>query len=159
MAEQLRKSKEAEKERRRLAAEKKAAAIAASKNGKVKKVQPQSKNKGVDLSASREGMRTYARGRAYDPNRYPVTPYYDPDAKYKKKDEELEPLTEEEKTILAERGIEIPEETPTLPAETELDQLEETNVSTEAPAPVENAADDTDEGDYEAPYEDDQSKE
>jgi YidC/Oxa1 family membrane protein insertase len=155
MAEQLKKSKAAEKERRRLAAEKKAAAIAASKTGKVKKVQPQAKNKGVDLSASREGLRSYARGRAYDPDRYPITPYHDPDAKYKKKDETLEPLTEEEKALLAESGAAIPEETPA-----EVSQpaaLEEVNSSTEAPAPVEVSPDN--EGDYEAPYEDEESKE
>lgn len=35
---------------------------------------------GVDVSASRVGLRAYARGRAYDPNRYGgVTPYRDPD--------------------------------------------------------------------------------
>lgn len=27
---------------------------------------------------SRVGVRAYARGRSYDPNRYPVTPYRDP---------------------------------------------------------------------------------
>ena len=106
--EQERKDKEEEKQRRREAAERKAAAIAASK-GKVKKglVQPQKEK--VDNSASREGLRSNARGRAYDPNRYPVTPYHDPDEKYKKSEPEIEPLTEEEKTILAEAGVEIPE--------------------------------------------------
>ena len=29
-------------------------------------------------TASREGLRTYARGRLYDPDRYPITPYRDP---------------------------------------------------------------------------------
>lgn len=79
IAEQMRRSKAAEKERRRIAAEKKAAAIAAGtyKKGGVKP----HKEKGADVSASREGMRTYARGRAYDPNRYPITPYWDPNAK------------------------------------------------------------------------------
>ncbi len=85
MQEQLQKSKELEKEKRRAAAEKKAEAYATASPGKkIKKVQPQAKNKGIDLSASREGMRPYARGRAYDPNRYPITPYSDPDEKYKK---------------------------------------------------------------------------
>lgn len=135
-AEELaKKEKEAEKERRRIAAEKKAAAIAANK-GKAKKVQPQAKNKGVDLTASREGLRTYARGRAYDPERYPVTPYSDPDEKYKKK-EELEPLTEEEKEILAENGIAIPEE-PAQTMEEDLspaeEQAEEVSAETDAPS-------------------------
>lgn len=109
MEEQAKKEKEAEKQRRREAAERKAAAIAANK-GKVKKVQPKAKEKNVDAAASREGLRSYARGRAYDPDRYPTTPYVDPNDKYKKPAPEEEPLTEEEKQILAEAGIEIPQE-------------------------------------------------
>lgn len=105
--EQERKAKEEEKQRRREAAERKAAAIAAGK-GK-KKVQAPAKEK-VDNSASREGLRSNARGRAYDPNRYPTTPYHDPNEKNKKPEPENEPLTEEEKAILAEAGVEIPEE-------------------------------------------------
>ncbi len=104
--EQDRKAKENEKQRRREAAERKAAAIAAGK-GK-KKIQAPVKEK-IDNSASREGLRSNARGRAYDPNRYPITPYHDPDEKYKKPEPELEPLTEEEKEILTEAGVEIPE--------------------------------------------------
>ena len=122
MEEQARKNKEAEKERRRISAEKKAAAIAAGK----KKVQPQAKNKGVDVTASREGMRTYARGRAYDPNRYPITPYVDPNTK--KKEETVEPLTEEEKEILTENGIAIPE----IPAEVVEETVEVETTKTEA---------------------------
>ena len=72
MEEQKRKEKELEKERRREAAERKAAAIAANK-GK-KKTQAPAKEK-VDNSASREGLRSNARGRAYDPNRYPTFAY------------------------------------------------------------------------------------
>lgn len=106
--EQDRKAKEEEKQRRREAAERKAAAIAAGK-GK-KKIQAPVKEK-VDNSASREGLRSNARGRAYDPNRYPTFAYVDPDAKNKKPAPEEEPLTEEEKQILAEAGVEIPEET------------------------------------------------
>ncbi len=102
--EQRKKAKEAEKERRRKAAEKKAAAIAAGKSGKK---QPQAKHKGVDVSASREGLRTYARGRAYDPNRYPTTPYRDPNGPAKPVEEEPKELTEEEKAILAESNPEL----------------------------------------------------
>lgn len=102
--EQQKKAKEAEKERRRKSAEKKAAAIAAGKTGKK---QPQAKHKGVDLSASREGMRAYARGRAYDPNRYPVTPYRDPNGPAKSVEEEAQGLTEEDKAILAESNPEL----------------------------------------------------
>ena len=105
MAEQAKKAKEAEKERRRKAAEKKAAAIAAGKGSK--KIQPQAKKKGVDVSASREGLRTYARGRAYDPTRYPVTPYRDPNGPAQPEPEEPKELTEEEKQILAESNPEL----------------------------------------------------
>ena len=104
MAEQAAKAKEAERERRRLAAERKAAAIAAGKDPK-KAHQQKKREPGVDLSASREGLRAYARGRAYDPNRYPVTPYWDPDSKVKAKtgsEEESGELTEKEKQLLAE---------------------------------------------------------
>lgn len=105
MEEQQQKAKEAEKERRRKSAEKKAAAIAAGKGNK--KVQPQSKHKGVDLSASREGLRAYARGRAYDPNRCPVTPYHDPNGPAKSVEEEPQELTEEEKEILTQTNPEL----------------------------------------------------
>ncbi len=107
MEEQKRKEKEEEKQRRREAAERKAAAIAANK-GKGKKVQAPAKEK-VDNSASREGLRSNARGRAYDPNRYPTFAYVDPNEKNKVPAPEEEPLTEEEKEILAEAGVEIPE--------------------------------------------------
>ncbi len=118
MEQQKQKEKEEEKQRRREAAERKAAAIAASKVKGAKKVQ-QPKEKAFDNSASREGLRAHARGRAYDPNRYPITPYVDPDSKYKKPEPELEPLTEEEKEILTEAGVAIPEEIAAVEAETE----------------------------------------
>ena len=115
--EQDRKAKEEEKQRRREAAERKAAAMAANK-GKAKKGQVQPQKEKVDNSASREGLRSNARGRAYDPNRYPTFPYNDPSAKKEAAPEE-EPLTEEEKEILAEAGVEIPEETPVVESDYE----------------------------------------
>lgn len=78
LEEQAKRAKLEEKERRRIAAERKAAAIAAGTYKKGKQNQGAGKEKGVDVSASREGIRAYARGRAYDPNRYPITPYRDP---------------------------------------------------------------------------------
>ena len=116
MEEQARKAKEEEKERRRQAAQRKAEAIAAGK--KAKKAQPKAKEKNVDPAASREGIRAHARGHAYDPNRYPTFAYVDPNEKNKKPAPEEEPLTEEEKEILREEGIEIPE-IPETPEETE----------------------------------------
>ena len=65
----------------------------------------------MDNSASREGLRSNARGRAYDPNRYPTFEYHDPDDKHKKPAPEEEPLTEEEKQLLAESGVVVTEET------------------------------------------------
>ena len=112
MEEQARKAKEEEKERRRQAAERKYAAIEASKNNKGKKAQPKAETaKKADNSASREGLRSNARGRAYDPNRYPTFEYHDPSAKVEKPVEE-EPLTEEEKELLAESGVVVTEEIP-----------------------------------------------
>ena len=45
-------------------------------------------NKNVS-TASREGLRTYARGRTYDPDRYPTFPYEDPNKILQKKREEM----------------------------------------------------------------------
>ncbi len=96
MEEQRLKAKEAEKERRRKAAEKKAAAIAAGS-----KKQPK-KEKAADVGgASQEGLRRFARGRAYDPGRYPVTPYHDPSGPAKTETEDAGPLPEEEKALPA----------------------------------------------------------
>lgn len=105
MEEQAKKAKEAEKERRRIAAEKKAAAIAAGKDPK-KAHQKKAKDPGVDLSASREGLRAYARGRAYDPNRYPVTPYWDPNGPAQPEPVEPAEEGEEEKQLAAPPSLE-----------------------------------------------------
>lgn len=102
MAEQAARAKQAEKERRRAAAERKAAALAEKKAGGKKKGPKPKEDTGpvIDKSASRVGMRQYARGRAYDPARYPLTPYHDPGGK--QKPEESAELTEEDKRILSE---------------------------------------------------------
>ena len=107
---QAAKAKEAEKERRRIAAEKKAAAIAAGKDPK-KAHQKKAKEPGMDLSASREGLRAYARGRAYDPNRYPITPYYDPNGPAKPAQEEPEepaPEKAEDEVKIVSLGEKVP---------------------------------------------------
>ena len=84
---QERLEKEEEKQRRREAAERKAQAIADAKAGKgKKKAKPAEEKKKSDASVidvSRVGIRSYARGRAYDPYRYSPdgpTPYKDPGA-------------------------------------------------------------------------------
>ena len=149
MEEQAKKAKEAEKERRRIAAEKKAAAIAAGKDPK-KAHQKKKHEPGVDRSASREGLRAYARGRAYDPSRYPITPYYDPDSPEKPEPEEPKGLTEEEKEILAESN------------QTLLDQAEEAEKARAGQAPVPGevpGGEDDGEGDYEEAYAEDDDEE
>ena len=108
---QAKKSKEEEKERRRIAAERKAAAIAAGTYKKGKQNQGHGKQKGMDLSASREGIRAYARGRAYDPDRYPITPYRDPDDKYKTIESEQQPIPVEEQQMTEENEVLTPETT------------------------------------------------
>ncbi len=151
IAEQQRKAKEAEKERRRKAAEKKAAAIAAGKSGKK---QPAAKHKGSDVAASREGMRTYARGRAYDPNRYPVTPYRDPNGPAQTVEEEPKALTDEDKQILSETN-------PELMAQAEAAEKKVPDPDPAAPAgdaPAEPSGED-DEGYEEAYAEDDEDGE
>ena len=148
---QAAKAKEAEKERRRLAAEKKAAAIAAGKSGKK---QPTAKHKGSDVAASREGMRTYARGRAYDPNRYPVTPYRDPNGPAQTVEEEPKALTDEDKQILSETN-------PELMAQAEAAEKKVPDPDPAAPAgdaPAEPSGED-DEGYEEAYAEDDEDGE
>ena len=108
----------------------------------------------MDLSASREGLRTYARGRAYDPNRYPITPYRDPNGPAKPVEEEPKELTEEDKAILAETN-------PELMAQAEAAEKAAETSAVEAPVEEAPAADTPMEdaptgenGDYETAYAD-----
>lgn len=122
-------AKEAEKERRRQAAQRKAEALAANKGKKVK----EKRNKGVDVTASREGMRTYARGRAYDPNRYPITPYVDPNPVRHTVEEDVEP---EETENVVEENTTTPVIPPVVPEAVEADQdLDQDGEYEEAYAP------------------------
>ena len=68
-----------EQERERIKLEKKAQAEAKRKaQEEMRKIQMERKlNKSI-AGASREGIRAYARGRLYDPERYPTFPYQDP---------------------------------------------------------------------------------
>ena len=83
-AEQERLEKEEEKRKKREAAERRAKAIEDAKNNKGKKKQPvekPEKKKDRTTDVGRIGMRPYARGRSYDPERYGgVTVYQDPGA-------------------------------------------------------------------------------
>ena len=73
------KAKRIEDEKERVKREKKAQAEAKKKAAEeMRRIQMERKlNKSI-ATASREGMRTYARGRLYDPDRYPTFPYKDP---------------------------------------------------------------------------------
>lgn len=69
-------AKEEEKRKKEALAAERARRIAEKKAGKKKK----DTASGVNPSASRVGLRAYARGHAYDPDRYGgVTPYKDPE--------------------------------------------------------------------------------
>ena len=101
----------------------------------------------INKDDSRVGMRAYARGRAYDPNRYPVTPYHDPNVKAEPAPEVVE-LTEEEKTILAEENPALLESAVAVETVVEETVVEETVVAEETAS----------EGDYEAPYAEDEEE-
>lgn len=83
-AENEAREKEEEKQRKRENAERRAREAEEAKKNKKKGVPAKKDPSKQDLSVaevSRVGMRTYARGRAYDPNRFGgVTPYRDPSA-------------------------------------------------------------------------------
>ena len=86
-AENAAKAREEEKQRKREAAEKKAKeAEELKKNKKLAAELKAAEDKGDSavIPFSRVGMRSYARGRAYDPDRFGgVTPYKDPEELFK----------------------------------------------------------------------------
>ena len=91
--------KEEEKRQRREKAERKAREAEEARKNKGKKKEPEEdKLSPEQRDAAREGMRQYARGRAYDPNRYGgVTPYTDLSAKPKDPTEDKEPWDDKTK--------------------------------------------------------------
>lgn len=72
------KEKEAQRKQEIAARRAEEAAKNRTKNGKKVKKSGQAKSKDRPTEHTRVGVRAYARGRAYDPERYPVTPYRDP---------------------------------------------------------------------------------
>lgn len=96
-------AKEEEKRLRREKAERKAREAEEAKKNKGKKQPAAAEDKMTpeQRDAAREGMRQYARGRAYDPNRYGgVTPYTDPSPvtpKAKSDEEPQEPWEDKDK--------------------------------------------------------------
>ena len=121
--------KEAEKER--VKQEKKAQAEAKKKAAEeMRRIQMERKlNKSIS-GASREGLRAYARGRMYDPDRYPTFPYQDPNELIKEK---LARLEEEKAAGKGKRGKKNKDAVlPPAPAQ---ETPAEEAVETAAPAP------------------------
>lgn len=107
------KRQEAEKERVKL--EKKAQAEAKRKAAEeMRRIQMERKlNKSI-ATASRVGIRAYARGRLYDPERYPTFPYEDPNELAKIQEAERQQKLEEQKAAKGKKGkkqVESAEET------------------------------------------------
>ena len=136
---------EAEKARRkeeakeRVKQEKKAQAEAKKKaQEEMRRIQMERKlNKSIS-GASREGMRAYARGRLYDPDRYPTFPYQDPNELIKAKEARLQ-----EEKAAGRKGKKAKDAV--LPAAPENEAAVNTpEASDEKPAPFEKAAETAD---------------
>ena len=140
-AEQERLEKEEEKRKKREAAERRAKAIEEAKNNKGKKKAPAEtteKKKDRTTDVGRIGMRPYARGRAYDPDRFGgVTVYQDPGAPI---DEEavaqalLAKGTVEEEPVVETVAEETVQETVEMTETTETVEVEEVETEVEKSA-------------------------
>lgn len=159
-AEQERLEKEEEKRKKREAAERRAKAAEEAKNNKgKKKPAPKAEKKDRTTDAGRIGMRPYARGRCYDPERYGgVTPYQDPGA----------PIDEEavEQALAAKGNLaeEVPEEelaaeAPELAEETVTETAENPEVEENAETEGEEPDGDESEEDEDTEDEDEQPEE
>lgn len=136
------KAKRAEEEKERVKHEKKVQAEARKKaQEEMRRIQMERKLNQSIASASRVGMRTYARGRLYDPDRYPTFPYQDPNDLYREEAAKRQKLAEEAQAAKEAKkskkdktapAVEAPVEETTSP-ET---PVKETPVETKATAPV-----------------------
>lgn len=96
------KAKRIEEEKERVKREKKAQAEARKKaQEEMRKIQMERKLNQSIATASRVGIRAYARGRLYDPERYPTFPYQDPNDLYR---EQLAQRQQQEEAKAAEKG-------------------------------------------------------
>ena len=153
-AEQEKKEKEEEKRLRREAAERRALAIEEAKKNKGKKKKPavesSEKKKDRTTDVGRIGMRPYARGRAYDPDRFGgVTPYQDPGAPIDeeavaaalavKGEPEEEPVEEVIETPVEQ--VEIPAEEETVVEESAEEIVEEESEEVEEESEEEQSED------------------
>jgi YidC/Oxa1 family membrane protein insertase len=139
--EHARQMKEEERQRKEEARQERARRIEEEKKNKGKKAKSAQKKKdeepaqaGVNKDDSREGLRAYARGRAYIPDRFGgVTPYTDPnaltrapqqtDADQGKKEEKAEPTQQQEETAPTPAG-EPDKQVAPAPAAAEMEEVE-----------------------------------
>lgn len=98
------KRKRQEEEKERVKLEKKAQAEAKKKAAEeMRRIQMERKlNKSI-AGASREGIRAYARGRLYDPDRYPTFPYQDPNELIKAQEAQRQKQLEEKAAAKANK--------------------------------------------------------
>lgn len=98
------KIKRQEEEKERIKLEKKAQAEAKKKAAEeMRRIQMERKlNKSI-ATASREGIRAYARGRMYDPDRYPTFPYQDPNELIKAQEAQRQKELEEKAAAKANK--------------------------------------------------------
>lgn len=133
-----------EQEKERIKLEKKAQAEAKKKAAEeMRRIQMERKlNKSI-AGASREGIRAYARGRLYDPERYPTFPYQDPNELAKQQEQERQRQEAAKKADKkGKKGKPAPEaapETPETPVVPAPQKPQETNPTPPAP-PAQPAA-------------------
>ena len=142
-----------EEAQERAAQERKAQAEAKKKAAEERRrIQMERKlNKSI-ATASREGLRTYARGRMYDPDRYPTFPYQDPNKLAKLEEIERQRQEEEKASAKKSKGKKGAKGESSLPeSPSPQEETKETSVSTldQAPAadlsPAEPAAEEVEE--------------
>ena len=127
--ERVKQEKLAQKEAKRKAAE------------EMRRIQMERKLNKSLVTASREGIRAYARGRSYDPERYPSFPYEDPNKIAKRAEKEAQRLAEAEQAAKQEKKNKKgkkPNASPVQPEAKETEQeapLPETLAAQPAPAP------------------------
>ena len=130
-----RRKKEAQE---RAAQERKAQAEAKKKAAEERRrIQMERKlNKSI-ATASREGLRTYARGRMYDPDRYPTFPYQDPNKLAKLEEIERQRQEEEKASAKKSKGKKGAKGESSLPeSPSSQEETKETSVSTPDQAPA-----------------------
>ena len=128
--------KRQEEEKERVKREKQVQAEAKKKAAEeMRRIQMERKlNKSI-ATASRVGIRAYARGRLYDPERYPTTPYREPAEIAREQWEERNRLAEENAKKKRKKAPETV--SPVLVEETSAPALTEEGSPVPQPAPVE----------------------